>query len=444
MKPGGRLTASLPRLRHGPRDLPALLRTSVGRNELRRGLEWLAWYFVAPIAALHRRVGLAGHPVVAITGTYGKTTTARAIAAALGSPAPPVNFRTYLALGLLRVRRGAPPAVFEVGISRPGQMAGYARLLLPRIAVVTAIASEHVTAFGTLERTAGEKQRLLSHLLPRDLALLRGDDPRVLAMAAQTSARVVTYGLGAGNDVRAEAVRIDWPRGTAFELVTPEGRHAVFVRPLGPHAVAATLAALAVARELGVPVETALARLASMAPAPGRLEPIELANGAWILRDDYKGGLETIESALDVLDAIPARRKWVVLGPITEPPHPARAAYRFLGARLGTSVDRVVGCGPYRNPFGALASAARSAGLASEAIAFCPDVQGAASRLAAELEPGDVVLLKGQNNLRFERIAIALAGRTVRCELRRCFAKGIACADCAMLERGWAGLRPVT
>lgn len=435
---------SLPRLRFGPRDLPALLSSPLGRLELKRALLWLAWFPVAPFAALYRRIWLRHHTVVAVTGTFGKTTTTRAIAVTLGTSAPPGNFRTYLALGLLGLRRGGPPAVFEVGVSRPGQMAGYARLLAPRIAVVTAVGSEHLTAFRTLERIQAEKQRLVARLPPDGLAVLNGDDPLVRAMGRASRARQVTFGLGAGNDISAEAIRLDWPAGTRFEVVTPEGRFAASMRLLGRPAVTAALAAVAVARELGQPIATTLERLATVLPAPGRLEPVPLPSGAWLLRDDYKGELETIETALDVLAEIPARRRLVVLGPISEPPHPSRPAYRRIGERLAGIADVVVGCGPYRKPFDALASGARSAGLGRDALVFCGRVAEAAAWLAAALAPGDVVLVKGQGNLRFERIQLTLSGVRVGCELRRCYALGIDCARCPMLRVGWDGRRELT
>jgi UDP-N-acetylmuramoyl-tripeptide--D-alanyl-D-alanine ligase len=307
------------------------------------------------------------------------------------------------------------------------------------------VGTEHSTSIGTLEDVAREKRRLLDGLRPGGLAVLSADDPRVRAMAGGPATRAVRFGFSADADVRAEALRIDWPHGTRFELVVPEGRFDAFVRPLGRPAVTAALAAVAVARELGVPVETALARLAQgFAPAPGRLEPVALPGGAWALRDDFKAQLEPIETALDLLAAIPARRRLLVLGPITEPPRPIRTTYRRLGERLAPVVDRLIGCGPFRGRFEELAAAARRAGLAAAAISFEPTVAGAAETLRGELGPGDVVLLKGQKNVRLERIVLALGGRRVGCDLVRCFVKTVPCTSCPMLEPGWEGRRAVT
>jgi UDP-N-acetylmuramoyl-tripeptide--D-alanyl-D-alanine ligase len=306
------------------------------------------------------------------------------------------------------------------------------------------VGTEHVTAFGSLERIQIEKQRLVERLPPGGLAVLHGDDPRVRAMATATRARAVTFGLGANNDYSAARVRLDWPHGTRFEAVTPDNRFEISIRLLGRPAVIAALAALAVARELDQPLATTLAHLADVPPAPARLEPVALADGIWVLRDDYKAELETIDTALEVFAEIPARRKLVVLGPISEPQHPVRAAYRGLGERLAGMADLVLACGPYRTGFEALVSGACAAGLAREALVYCGSVADTAARLGAELRPGDVVLLKGQGNLRLERILLAISGVHVGCTVRRCYVPGLDCARCPMLERGWTGLREVT
>ena len=106
----------------------------------------------------------------------------------------------------------------EVGIDRVGQMSRQSRMLQPDVAVITAVGSEHQSGLGSLDTTQREKARLLEGLRRPGLAILNGDDPRVRAMAGWTDARVVTYGLGPGNDVRASGVRLEWPRGTRFTL----------------------------------------------------------------------------------------------------------------------------------------------------------------------------------------------------------------------------------
>jgi UDP-N-acetylmuramyl pentapeptide synthase len=161
--------------------------------------------------------------------------------------------------------------------------------------------------------------------LTRDgLAVLNGDDRNVLWMRGETRARVVTYGRGEHNDVVFGDVRLDWPRGTRFRVHAGGVSGELHVRLLGWPMMYAVTAAVATALALGVPFDTIAERLATLTPTPGRLEPVELPGGVTLLRDDYKSTLETVDSALDVLESIPAKRKLVVIGDVSS--RPARRA----------------------------------------------------------------------------------------------------------------------
>ena len=169
---------------------------------------------------------------------------------------------------------------------------------------------------------------------------------------------------------------------------------------------------------------------------PGRLEPIALPDGVWLLRDEYKSPLETVHAALDVLEQIPARRKIVVLGDVAEPVGKQGPLYRDLGARLARVATRVIVAGIQHQP---IAVGAAHAGMPRAAILDAGRSVARATALLRELlEPGDVVLLKGRDTEKLERIYLALAGHAVGCELVQCAAR-MRCARCPMLARGWQG-----
>ncbi len=425
-----------------PRDLWDLLWTRPGRERLWNAASWLAWPVLGTLASVRRRTVLGGTKVVAIVGSYGKTTTTRAVARALGveEPSGGRNSWSHLARKVLRHRAGHP-LVIEVGISRPGQMRAYARMLRPDIVVVTSVGGEHRGSFTGIETVQGEKARMVRGLAAAGVAILHGDDPLAAGMATVAPGRVVRFGLGQENDVRAEQVRLDWPRGTEFLLVGPGFRLAARVGLVGGHSLGAGLAAAAVAHELGVPPEVVVERLAGLAPTPGRMQPVLLASGAVLLRDDYKSGLETIHAALAVLAEIPALRRIAALGDVTEPGGPQRQVYRNLGDRAARSAARILYVG---NKFGPLASGAREAGLARGDVTDHADVLDLAAALGSELREGDVVLLKGRTDQKLERVALILSGRTVRCEIRSCHVRSFPCESCALLETGWGNRRQVT
>jgi len=424
-------------VKYSPRQIVDLLRTPVGRTIVAYGVRYRAWPLYAAAARLHRRRLGDRTRVVAVVGSFGKTTTARAVRAALGLDPDlhhAANSWSYLASAVLRVRPGTRHAVFEAGINGPGQMVRYAALLRPHVTVVTSIGSEHNRSLRTLEDTRHEKAEMVRALPAQGIAVLNGDDPNVLWMRTQTAARVVTFGFGADNDVVGSDVRLDWPHGMRLTVSVRGERRELRSRLLGEKMAGALVAAVAVGVAEGRALDDVLRDVAAVAPTPGRLQPVPLANGAWLLRDDYKSGLETIEAALDVLEQIPAARKFVVLGEVAEPVGPQGAIYRALGARLARFATGVLATGWHRRP---LASGARRAGLSAGVIHPAElSILAAAAQLREQLAPGDVVLLKGREDERIERVALALTGRDVRCALQRCDAK-VRCHLCPMLERGW-------
>lgn len=438
----GRLGALRRELPKRPWDLWDLLWTRPGRERLWSAASWLAWPVLGNLASLRRRTVLRGTKIVVIVGSYGKTTTTRAVARVLGTEEPPGtrNSWSHLARRVLRHRAGHP-LVIEVGISRPGQMRAYARMLRPDIAIVTSVGSEHRGSFTGRENVQGEKAEMVRGLAPKGVAILHGDDPLAAGMATAAPGRVVSFGLGTENDVRAEQVRLDWPRGTEFVLVGFGSRLAARVGLVGRHSLLAGLAAAAVAHELGVPPEVVVQRLAGLAPTPGRMQPVLLPSGALLLRDDCKSGLETVHAALAALAEIPAPRRIVALGDVTEPEAPQRQLYRDLGGRAARAAARILYVG---NKFGPLASGAREAGLTRGAVTNHADVHALAAALESELRDGDVVLLKGRTNQKLERVALILSGRTVRCAIRSCHVRSFPCESCTLLETGWGKRRQVT
>jgi UDP-N-acetylmuramoyl-tripeptide--D-alanyl-D-alanine ligase len=414
-----------------------LLRSPVGRLQVRDGLYFRAWPLLWWFAWVYRRRRIGQTRLVAIVGSYGKTTTTRAVLAALGRDPKAGqlgNYASYLALALLRIRPGQHWGVVEIGINQPRQMATYARLLRPDLTVVTSIGSEHHNSLGSLETTRHEKAFMVRALPPSGLAILNGDDPNVRWMATQTRARVVTFGFGADNDVRASEVALDWPRGTRFLLHTAGETRQVRTRLLGRHQAYPILAAATVGISEGRGLDDMLPALEALCPMPSRMEIVELPNGAYLLRDEFKSGLETIDAALDLLAEVPAERKIVVLGEVAEPPGSPGPIYRRLGRRVGEVATRAVFV-THRRGARAYAGGAREKGMPRSALVHVGnDLHRAAREAARDLRPGDVVLVKGRDTQRLDRVALALMGRTVRCQLQTCHAKLVRCNACPVLE----------
>jgi UDP-N-acetylmuramoyl-tripeptide--D-alanyl-D-alanine ligase len=433
-------------LRHRLSDLPARLRSPLGRRLLLMSFIYHGWPFLARPAALYRRTLARSTRVVAVTGSFGKTTAARAIETALGGQAPATGYRNahgFVALTVLRIRPGQRHKIIEIGLGGPNEMESYASVIRPDVAVVTSIGSEHNRSFGSLEVTRNEKAHLVRALSPSGIAVLNGDDPNVRWMRGETRARVVTYGFADGNDVRADAPVLDWPHGMRVRIFTREGTHDARVRLVGRPMVYPILAAMTVALEEGVAPEQAIAALEALEPTPGRLQPVPLPSGAILLRDDFKSAEETIDVALDLAAEIPAARRIVVLGDVSEPVGSQGPIYRRLGERVGRVASRAIFLTGSASNAGAYAAGAGRGGLPRQGVLKAKGGVRQAVDALRDLGPGDVVLIKGRDTQHLERIALALQGRRVKCELASCSAK-LPCVRCPMLKRGWTGLGVVT
>lgn len=430
-------------MRYSPSDLFHLLRTPVGRSQLKEGLLHRGWPVYSRLAGRHRRA-LRGHTrIVAVVGSYGKSTTARTVACTLGADPNRVSARnswSHVAQALLAVRPQDPYGVLEVGIDGPGQMAEYARLVQPDLVVVTSIGTEHHRSLIDLEQTQSEKAEMVRVLDADCLAILNGDDPNVAWMADQTRARVLTYGFSEWCDVVACQARLRWPEGMLFEVEAADERITIQTKLLGEPGIRAATAGIAAALGEGKTLQEAAINAASVDPSQGRLQLVPLANGAFLLRDEFKSSLETIDVALDVLAEIPTKRKLIVIGEVSEPPGSQGPIYRRLGQRMAGIAFSIVVLGDHRRRY---AVGAKAGGMHPDRVINAgPDLAKAIDTIKEILQPGDVVLVKGRNTQKLERISLALLGRPVGCEIRFCDAK-LRCDACPQLESGWQGRRVV-
>jgi len=419
----------------------------VGRAKIRGGILYRAWPVTSRLAVLHRRTVARGICVVTVVGSYGKSTTRRSVVAALGDlirhpERRGGNSRAGVTKTILGLRPADRCVVMEVGIDDTGQMAPMARTIRPDITVVTTVGSEHNRSLGTLETTRDEKADMVRILPPSGLAVLNGDDPNVLWMGGQTRAKIITYGTGSSNDIRATDIRLDWPHGMRF-LVHARGEiRELRTRLIGRHMVYPVLAGVAVALAKGCSLDECTPRLEGLEPTPGRLHLQRLDNGAVLVCDYHKSSYETIVAALDALSEIPADRRIVVLGEVSEPPGSQGPIYRSLAERVAQVASRAIFVG---HNFQRYKAGATRGGMPGSALTDAGDnVLDAVAAVRDDLGSGDVVLIKGRDTQRLDRVALALAGRNVCCNIPVCHLKGTRCDRCPMLESGWQGVPVVT
>ena len=352
--------------------------------------------------------------VVALTGSQGKTTTKDVLAAVLPAAGETVatagsfNNELGLPLTVLRADAGTRFLVLEMGARGIGHIAELCRIARPSVSLVLNVGKAHLGEFGTQQDIATAKGELVEALPSSGLAVLNADDPLVSAMAARTSARVLTFGRGPGAGVRLSDVEVQADGCPTFTLAH-DGREArVHLRLLGAHMADNAAAAAAVALGLGLDLDTVASRLAEVtALSRWRMELHERPDGSAVLNDAYNANPDSMAAALRALVALAegrGARPVAVLGEMLELGESSEAEHRAVGRLAGElGVARVVGVGPAA---AAIVSGARE--TSEEEPVQVEDNAAAVRWLQEHTGPGDVVLVKASRGARLDEVADAL------------------------------------
>jgi len=366
------------------------------------------------LAAWHRsRFAI---PVVAVTGSNGKTTTKELAAGVMATrwnvlkPERSFNNQWGLPLTLLQLTAEHQAAMLEIGSNAPGEVAALAALAAPTVAIVTTVAAVHTEFLGSLDGVREEKAGLVRALGADGVAVLNADDPRVAGMARDTRARVVTYGRAGHAHVRAVGEPVDDERGLGFTLETGGERQDVTLGLAGRHNVTNALAAAAAGVALGLPLADIARGLAAVQPVAGRCVWRQ-AGAVSILDDTYNASPVSVRAALDTVNAHRrGRRVIVVLGDMLELGGISDEAHREVGRAVAAlPADELVGLGRATQ---LTVEAAKEAGLAE--ARHLTTFEDTVAHLLKRLTAGDVVLVKGSRGMRMERVVDALVARLAR------------------------------
>jgi UDP-N-acetylmuramoyl-tripeptide--D-alanyl-D-alanine ligase len=339
--------------------------------------------------------------VVGITGSAGKTTTKEAIAQLLsvemkvGKTVGNLNNHLGVPLSILRLPDDAEAAVLEIGMNHPGEIRRLAGIARPSIGVVTNVGFAHAEFFDSEDDVAIAKRELIESLPPDGVAVLNADDARVARFREVHPGRVITFGISSPSDVRAEAVEYGG-EGVRFRVDGVDFASSF----AGRHGVLNILAGLAVARSFGIAPPRLKDAVRELAPGKMRGERF-VHNGITILNDCYNSNPEAVRSMLDVLGAIPAKRRIAVLGEMLELGRWSADLHREAGRyAVRSGVDVLVAI---RGAAREMTDEAVRAGLPESAAFFFEDPVAAGEMLRDLARAGDVVLFKGSRGTRVER-----------------------------------------
>lgn len=359
------------------------------------------WVFAVedPLAALgalatawRRRLGA---PVVGITGSVGKTSVKDIARALLPGRvhANRENLNTEIGLPLTVLE--APPEtdllVLEMAMRGAGQIAALAAIAEPRVAVITNVGPVHVELLGSVEAIAAAKAEVLA-ALPEDGAAVVPVAAGALEPHLGEAPRLLRF--GPGGDVRAVESRVV-DGVTEATVATPAGEARFHFPFAEAHNLTNALAAIAAGVALGAAPEEMADRAASIGFSRFRGERLELGEGIVLVNDCYNANPVSMRAALDHLATLEGTRRIAVLGEMAELGPEAAAFHGEIGAHArAAGVDLVVGVGqPAR---------------AYDPDELVADPAEAAELLAAQLEPGDAVLVKGSRSAGLEGVAEAL------------------------------------
>jgi UDP-N-acetylmuramoyl-tripeptide--D-alanyl-D-alanine ligase len=346
---------------------------------------------------------LWGKPLVAVTGSAGKTTTKEAIAHVLSARFRVMksegNFNNHfgLPLMLLKLEPEYDVAVIEMGMSHAGEIRALAQIAQPEIGVVTNVAAVHLEFFDSLAGIARAKYELIESLPANGTAVLNADDEYVSQFGRGFKGKVVMYGTRAGADVRGENIRSNGAAGTEFDIVMGDGREHARLPLVGEHNVLNALAAVAVGVERGMRPSAAVSALGTLAAADKRGQVLQVGN-ITVINDCYNSNPKALAAMVNALSSMPAKRRIVVAGEMLELGPAGEEMHRRAGQHIADKkIDVLVGV---RGLAQAAVDAAKQAGMPAEFVVSSED---AGEWLAREAREGDVVLLKASRDVKLEK-----------------------------------------
>jgi len=360
------------------------------------------------LAAWHR--GRLSATVLAITGSYGKSTVKAMTAAVLSRVGPctvaPASYNNRIGVGLTIL--SATPEdeflVLEMGTNRPGEIDELAAAARPHVGVITAVGPVHLEGLGDIGGVKEAKAELIPHLLPDGALVLNGDDERCASLASRYDGAVFSFGVGEGADLRPTRI-FPAAEGWTFDAAGRRFRVPVGGRYNVMNAAAAVCASIAA----GAGLRAAREGLADFQPPPLRYERRVLGGVEFIL-DCYNSNPVALRAALrSFLREKNPGRKVVVCGDMLELGERSHALHRQAGRALADAgVDLLIAVGKLSSQ---TVAGWHDAALPSQDAAYFADAEAAWGPLLAELEPGDAVLLKGSRGVHLETIVERIAER---------------------------------
>ena len=353
-------------------------------------------------------------PVVAITGSNGKTTTKEMVAAILSRSWKVLkNHGTFnnlvgVPLTLLQLDRTHEAAVIEMGMNQPGEIERLTEIVQPSVGMITNIQPAHLEGLGDLTSIQAAKGALFAGMAATGTIVVNRDDPRVLNEASSFPGRQVRFSSkGDPAEVSLERVIGMDGEGSRFLLRLPEETLEIHLPVLGLHHIKNAVAAAAVAWALSLPAKNIGAALADFHPVDKRMQVLSLPGDIRVINDTYNANPGSMAAALETLMQVKQQgRALAVLGDMLEMGEESASLHKQVGriaAKQG--VDYLLAMGKQASH---LLAGAAEAGMARDQLTEADNHEKIAARVHSLMAAGDWVLVKGSRGMRMEKVVEAL------------------------------------
>jgi UDP-N-acetylmuramoyl-tripeptide--D-alanyl-D-alanine ligase len=353
-------------------------------------------------------------PVVAITGSNGKTTTKEMVAAILSRSWKVLkNHGTFnnlvgVPLTLLQLDRTHEAAVIEMGMNQPGEIERLTEIVQPSVGMITNIQPAHLEGLGDLASIQAAKGALFAGMAATGTIVVNRDDPRVLKEASSFLGRQVGFSSkGDPAEVSLERVLGMDGEGSRFLLRLPEETLEIHLPVLGLHHIKNAVAAAAVAWALSLPARNIGAALADFHPVDKRMQVLSLPGYISVINDTYNANPGSMAAALETLMQVKQQgRALAVLGDMLEMGEESASLHSQVGRIAAEQgVDYLLAMGKQASH---LLAGAADAGMARDQLTEAGSHEEIAGRVRSLMAAGDWVLVKGSRGMRMEKVVEAL------------------------------------
>ena len=352
-------------------------------------------------------------PVIAVTGSSGKTTTKEMTASILSLTKMVVknrgNFNNLigLPLTLLQINASHDAAVVELGTNLPGEIARLTDIARPVIGVITNVGPAHLEGLKNLDGVREEKADLFRTMTAEGIAVINSDDEAVVRAAHQWKGKTITFGLTHGSSVGATSIKIRGEKGITFTLSIGRRKRELTMAVLGEHNVYNALAAAACSHACGIDYDDICRGLTAFRQVSGRMELFRLWKGAFLIDDTYNANPSSVKEALKTLRDLAGRKgSTLIFGDMLELGDRAEEIHEDIGMAIAdTGVGRLILRGRFSR---AVAAGAQKKGLSGDRIFFFDDSGDIADFIVKSLRDGEWILIKGSRGMHMEVITGAI------------------------------------